>query len=104
VKNCQNRDALSGGESVQGWDNLYIAVEGESWTVLKGWPAVVVRIQCFRFGLRGEATGRSVTERWSGCSELILATWKVSVTWHGGMRGVGYRRDCTAEGKGSKRR
>jgi hypothetical protein len=31
-------------------------VKGESETVRRGWHAMVVRIQCFDFGLRGEAT------------------------------------------------
>jgi hypothetical protein len=36
---------------------FFIVVESESRMSRRGWPAVVVRIQCFSFGLRGEATG-----------------------------------------------
>jgi hypothetical protein len=36
---------------------FFISVESESQMGRRGWPAVVVRIQCFSFGLRGEATG-----------------------------------------------
>jgi hypothetical protein len=43
---------LSGGESDQGCDNLYIAVEGESRTVWEGWQAAVVQIQYFVFSSR----------------------------------------------------
>jgi hypothetical protein len=46
---------LSGGESDQGVDDLFIAGEGASWIVRGGWPVVVVWIQCFDFGSRGEA-------------------------------------------------
>jgi hypothetical protein len=35
---------LSGGESGQGWDDLFIAVEGGSRAVWGGWPTVVVHI------------------------------------------------------------
>jgi hypothetical protein len=40
----------------------------------------MVRIQCFRFGLRGKATGPSIVGRCSGGSELILILWEGSVT------------------------
>jgi hypothetical protein len=36
---------------------FFIAVEGGSQAVRGGWAAVVVQIQCFDFGLRGEAMG-----------------------------------------------
>jgi hypothetical protein len=36
---------LSGGESDQCWDDLFIAVYGESRTVQRGWSAVMVRIK-----------------------------------------------------------
>jgi hypothetical protein len=36
---------------------FFIVVEGGIQTVRGGWPAVVVRIQYFDFGLRGEVTG-----------------------------------------------
>jgi hypothetical protein len=36
---------------------FFIVVEGGSQMVRGGWPVVVVRIQYFDFGLRGEATG-----------------------------------------------
>jgi hypothetical protein len=48
---------LSGGESGQGWDDIFIAVGGGSQAVRGGWPAAVVWIQFFDFGSRGEATG-----------------------------------------------
>jgi hypothetical protein len=50
---------LSGGES----DDLFVAVEVESWTIRGAWPVVTVRIQCFDFGSRWEVTGRSVAGR-----------------------------------------
>jgi hypothetical protein len=56
---------LSGGESNQIWDDLFIAVEGESQTVRGGWSMMVVWIQYFGFGLRGETTGWSIARRWS---------------------------------------
>jgi hypothetical protein len=36
---------------------FFIVVESESQTVRGGWPAVVVRIQCFSFSSREEVTG-----------------------------------------------
>jgi hypothetical protein len=71
---------LSGGKSGPDWDDIFIAVEGGSRTIRGGWPVAVVRIQCFSFGSRKEATGRSVAERWSEASELILSLWEGSVT------------------------
>jgi hypothetical protein len=47
---------LSGEESGQGLDDVFIAVEGGSWVVWRGWPMAVEQIQCFGFGSRGEAT------------------------------------------------
>jgi hypothetical protein len=35
---------------------FFITVEGESRVVREGSPTTVVRIQCFSFGLKGEAT------------------------------------------------
>jgi hypothetical protein len=54
---------LSGRESGQSLDALYIAVEGGSRAVWGGWLAVAVRIQCFSFDSTGEATRRSVAGR-----------------------------------------
>jgi hypothetical protein len=48
---------MSGEESDQGRDDIFLAVEGGSWVVRGGWPATVVWIQCFSFGSRGEAIG-----------------------------------------------
>jgi hypothetical protein len=45
----------------------------------------MMRIQYFNFGSNGEPTERSVVERCSGDSELILTQWKGSVIQHGGM-------------------
>jgi hypothetical protein len=36
---------------------FFIAMEGGSRVVRRGWPAVVVRIQCFGFSSREEPTG-----------------------------------------------
>jgi hypothetical protein len=69
---------LSGGESDQSWDDLVITVEGGSQTIWGGWLTVVMRIQCFGFDSREEATGRSITERWSGGG--ALSPWEGSVT------------------------
>jgi hypothetical protein len=74
-----------GGESEQGWDDIFIAVDGGCRAVLGGWPAAAVRIQCFSFILRGDATGRTIAERWSGGNELILALWEESVIQRGGV-------------------
>jgi hypothetical protein len=68
------------GENVQGWDEIFITVEDVSRTMQGGWPAAVVRIQYFDFDSRGETMGRSVADRWSGGSELVLTSWKDSVT------------------------
>jgi hypothetical protein len=46
---------------------------------------VVVWIQCFSFSSRGEAIEKSIAERSSRGSEIILAQWEGSVTRHGGM-------------------
>jgi hypothetical protein len=48
---------MSGEESDQGRDDIFLAVEGGSWVVRGGWPATVVWIPCFSFGSRGEAIG-----------------------------------------------
>jgi hypothetical protein len=42
---------------------FFIAVDGGSRAVRGRWTAVKIRIQCFSFGLRGEAMGRSVAIR-----------------------------------------
>jgi hypothetical protein len=63
---------LSGGESDQGWGDLFIAVEGGSQAVQGGWLAAAVQIQCFDFSSKWEVTGRSVARRWSRSSKLIL--------------------------------
>jgi hypothetical protein len=52
---------LSDGESGRGRGGLFIAVEGGRRAIRGGWLATVVRIQCF--GLRWEATGRSIAGR-----------------------------------------
>jgi hypothetical protein len=76
---------VSGGENGQGWDDLFIAVEGESRAVRGGWPMAVVRIQCSGFDLKGEAMGWNIGGRWSGGIELVLAPWEGSVTWRDRM-------------------
>jgi hypothetical protein len=48
---------LSGGESDQDCDDIFIAVEDRSWMVRGGWSAAVAQIQCFGFSSRGDATG-----------------------------------------------
>jgi mannose-6-phosphate isomerase-like protein (cupin superfamily) len=50
---------LSGDESDQCCDDIFIVVEGESQTVRGGWPVTVAvaQMQCFGFGSRWEATG-----------------------------------------------
>jgi hypothetical protein len=50
---------LSGGESGRGQDDLFIAVEGGSQTVQRGWLTTVVRIQCFSERDEAEATRSS---------------------------------------------
>jgi hypothetical protein len=44
---------LSGWESSQSEDDLFIAVEGESRMVQGGWSTAVVRIQCFNLARDG---------------------------------------------------
>jgi hypothetical protein len=90
---------LSGGESDQGWDVLFIAVKGGSRAVWGGWPIAVVWIQCFSFSSRGRTMEQSIAERWSRGIELILDPWEGSVTWCGD---VGRRRGGTEEGKGRR--
>jgi hypothetical protein len=80
-----------------GWH--FIAVKGVSQTVHKGWPAAVMRIQCFSFGLRGKTTGQSVAGRWSRGKKLVLASREGSVTRRDD---VGRRRGGTREKKGRK--
>jgi hypothetical protein len=75
----------NGGESSQDWDELFIVVESMSQAIWGGWPAVVVQIQCFNFDSRGEATERSVAERWNKGSELVLAPCEWSATRCGGV-------------------
>jgi hypothetical protein len=76
---------LSDGESRQDWDDLFIAVEGWSRTVLGVWPMTVEQIQYLNFGSRGKATGWNITRRWNGVSELILTPWKGSMTQRDSM-------------------
>jgi hypothetical protein len=71
---------LNGGESDQGWDDLFIAVESESRVVQREWSTDMVWIQCFSFSSRGEAIGWNIIGRWSKGNELILAPWEGSVT------------------------
>jgi hypothetical protein len=47
--------------------------------------SVVVWIQCFGFDLKEEATGRSIAERKSGASEIVLAPWEESMTQRGSV-------------------
>jgi hypothetical protein len=54
---------LSGKESGQDYDNLFIVVEGESQAVRRWWLVAVVHIQCFNFSSRGEVTVRNVIGR-----------------------------------------
>jgi hypothetical protein len=81
----QMETRLSGGDSGQGWHDLFMTVEGVSPAVRGGWLAAVVQIQCFSFGWRGEATWWSIVGRWSGGNNLILAAWEGSVTRHNGV-------------------
>jgi hypothetical protein len=91
---------LSGGESDQGRDDLFIAVEGGSRVVRGGWLAMVVWIQYFGFRLRGEAIGWSIAGRWSGGSKLILVQWEGRVT-RCGVVATSARGDATPRrGKG----
>jgi hypothetical protein len=53
---------LSGGESDQSWNDIFIAAEGGS-RVVWGGPAEVVQIQCFSFDSRGNTVGQSVVGR-----------------------------------------
>jgi hypothetical protein len=54
---------MTGGDSGQGRDDLFIAMECRSWTVWGGWTVAVVQIQCFGFSSREETTGRSIVGR-----------------------------------------
>jgi hypothetical protein len=54
---------LSGMESDQCWDELFIVVEGESQMIRVGWPVMMVRIQYFDLDSREEATGRIIAGR-----------------------------------------
>jgi hypothetical protein len=91
---------LSGGESDHGWDDLFIAVEGGSQMVWGGWPVAVVRIQCFGFRSRGEARGRSIAERWSKGSRLVLALWEGNVTWRSRVAASARGEAALGRGKG----
>jgi hypothetical protein len=64
---------------------FFITVEGESRAVQEGSPTTVVRIQCFSFGSKVEATGWSFARRWNIASELVLAPWKANMTRCGGV-------------------
>jgi hypothetical protein len=75
------RGWVVGGGS-QGWDDFFIAVEGGSRVVWRGWLTAVVWIQYFGFGSREKMTGWSIAERWSGGNELVLAQWEGNVTRH----------------------
>jgi hypothetical protein len=81
----QNGDAVEWWGEWQGWDDIFIAVEGRNRMVQGGWPTMVVRIQCFNLVSRGEATGGSIAGRWSGGSELVLAQWEGSMIRRNGM-------------------
>jgi hypothetical protein len=48
---------LSGGRVIKVKMAFFIAVEGGSRAVWGGWPTVVMWIQYFSFGSRGEVTG-----------------------------------------------
>jgi hypothetical protein len=71
--------------SSQGWDDIFISMEGQSRMVWGGWPMAVVWIQYFGFSSRWEVTGQSVVGRWGGDNELALATSKGSVTRRDGV-------------------
>jgi hypothetical protein len=75
---------------------FFIAVDSGNRVVQGGWTAAVVWIQCFNFGLRVEVTGWSVTGRWSGDNNFLLALWKGSTTRRDD---VGRRRGGTREWK-----
>jgi hypothetical protein len=96
----QNGDVV---ESWGEWPKLrwpFIAVEGESRAIWGGWAAVVVQIQCSSFGSRGEATGWSITGRWSGGNELILAPYEGSVTRRDGVTTSASGEAVPGRGKG----
>jgi hypothetical protein len=42
---------------------FFIAVEGMSQAVRRGWQTAVMRIQCIYFASRGEVTGQNVFRR-----------------------------------------
>jgi hypothetical protein len=91
---------LSGGESSQGWDDLFIGLEGGSRTVRGGWPVAVVWIQCFSSSSRGDVTGWSVAKRWSGGSELVLALWEGIMARCGSMAMSNRGEAAPGRGKG----
>jgi hypothetical protein len=47
---------LGGEESDQGWNDFFITMECGSRAVRGGWLVAVVWIQCFSFGMSGDAT------------------------------------------------
>jgi hypothetical protein len=54
---------LSGVKSDQNRHDIFIAMEGGNQAVRVGWLAVVMRIQYFSFGYRGEVMGRSTIRK-----------------------------------------
>jgi hypothetical protein len=79
---------------------FFITVEGVSQTVRGGWLAAAVRIQCFNFGLRGEAMEQSIAVRWSGVSQVIMALWEGSMTRHNGVATSADEETMPGRGKG----
>jgi hypothetical protein len=78
---------LSGEESGQDWDDIFIVVEGSSRSVRVGWPVVVVLIQCFGFSSRREAMGRVLPE---DEDEAVSLSWlHGKEAWHGMARSAG---------------
>jgi hypothetical protein len=90
----KNGDTVEWWRTGQGWNDIFIKVEGGSQTVRGGWPMAVVRIQYFSFGSRDEVTEQIIAERWNRGSELVFAQWERSMT-----RRTGWRRGGTGEGK-----
>jgi hypothetical protein len=94
---------LSGEESNQDWDDLFIAVEGGTHVVRGGWTDMVMQIQCFSFDSRGKVTWWCIIRRWMRRQWARLDSMERksdTVRWRGD---VGRRRGGTGEGKDSKR-
>jgi hypothetical protein len=76
---------LSGGENGECWDDFFIAVEGGSRAVRRGWSTAMMRIKCFSFSSRGrrrdEALLEDETEVASSCWLHRKEAWHGMVTW-----------------------